>query len=243
MAKRLRPSDYRVASRSQNVAMRFSPTAERYVPKTLKKPRHGSHSISKRQYQKLQTGVSLERRAKEIAAGVRRSGHVERAESKKGKIAAFDREIAMLPRNATASQIDAARRRAGLSESQFEGYRRKGRASTLAWEKREGERRWRFRGAQTFRHMFIDVDGEVQSASFSGVGLAAMQDYRTAVDFGSAGPLKTWAGQHPNGVVAEGGERVFPETDIAKINKARKAMGARQRRRFDRDVHYALEAA
>jgi hypothetical protein len=149
----------------------------------------------------------------------------------------------MLRQNPTAYEIDAARRRAGLSEGQFERYRREGRSSTLAWEKREGERRWRFRGARSFAHTFINADGDVQRADFSGVTLAAMQDYRSAADFRSAYTLEAWAKKHPNGVMTDGGERVFPEINIAKLNRTLKGMPSRSRRRFDRDVHYAVEAA
>lgn len=228
---------------AQNVKLGFSPTAERYVSKTVKVLRRNTPSIAKRQYQKLQSGLSLERRAKEIAAGMRVSKHAEHAQRRLSKIAAYDREIAMLPQNPTAAEVDAARRRAGLSERQFERYRREGRSSTMAWEKREGERQWRFRGAKSFTHAFINTDGEVQRADFSGVGLAAMQDYRSAVDLRSASALEAWAKKHPNGVMTDGGEHVFPETQIAKFNKALKEMNLRTRRRFDRDVHYAVEAA
>ncbi len=236
-------ADFAKLTPEQNVKLGFSPTAERYVRKTLKALRRNMPSIAKRQYQKLQSGVSLERRAKEIAAGLRVSKHAEHAEQRLSKIAAYDREIAMLPQNPTGAEIDAARRRAGLSEGQFERYRREGRSSTLAWEKREGERRWRFRGAKSFTHTFINADGEVQHADFSGVSLAAMQDYRAAVDLRSATALEAWAKKHPNGVMTDGGERVFPETTIAKLNRTLKEMTARSRRRFDRDVHYAVEAA
>jgi DNA-binding transcriptional regulator YiaG len=227
----------------QSVRLGFAPTTERYVRKTLKVFRRNTSSIAKRQYQKLQSGVSLERRAKEIAAGLRVSKHTEHAEQRLSKIAAYDREIAMLPPNPTAAEIDAARRRAGLSEAQFERYRREGRSSTLAWEKREGDRRWRFRGAKSFVHTFINADGDVQHAEFSGIGLTAMQDYRSAVDFRSASALDEWAKKHPNGVMTDGGERVFPETNIAKLNRTLKEMPSRSRRLFERDVHYAVETA
>lgn len=236
-------TDFIKLAPQKNVKLGLPPTAEHYVRKTLKVLRRNTPSISKRQYQKLQSGVSLERRAKEIAAGLRVSKHVEHAEQRLSKIAAYDREIALLPQNPTAAEIDAARRRAGLSEAQFERYRREGRSSTLAWEKREGERRWRFRGAKSFVHAFINADGDVQHAEFSGIGLTAMQDYRSAVDLRSATALEEWAKKHPNGVMTDGGERVFPETNIIKVNKALKEMSPRNRRRFERDVHYAVEAA
>ena len=152
-------TDFVKLTPEQNVKLGFSPTAEHYVRKALKILRRNTPSISKRQFQKLQSGVSLERRAKEIAAGSRVSKHVELAEQRLFKIAAYDREIVLLPQNPTAAEIDAARRRAGLSEAQFERYRREGRASTLAWEKREGERRWRFRGPKSFTNLPIPRTG------------------------------------------------------------------------------------
>jgi hypothetical protein len=73
-------TDFVKLTPGQNVKVGLPPTAELYVRKTLKVLRRNTPSISKRQFQKLQSGVSLERRAKEIAAGVRVSKHVEHAE-------------------------------------------------------------------------------------------------------------------------------------------------------------------
>ena len=84
-SKTLNVSLYRKATKSELAKMGASAGAERYVPKSVKRVGAKTKWISKRAYQTAQTGVSLEKRAAQISAGERISGHVERAVSLKDK--------------------------------------------------------------------------------------------------------------------------------------------------------------
>ncbi len=241
------PSGYRKATKAELARMGATEKSERYVPKDAK--RIGSNFkawLSKRRYQQLQTGVTLERRAKEIRAGERVSKHVEHAERTRFKIHAYSRELLLLPARPSQQQLDEARRRAGLSEAQFARYRREGRVSASAWEKPKGSRVYVYRGPQSWRHAFINDRGVIQRASVSGENLVAMQDYRENVSLARRlndnTPLDGWKKAWPEGVYDDSGERIYPSTDLKQINARIARMSPRERAQYESEVEYALEA-
>jgi hypothetical protein len=145
---------------------------------------------------------------------------------------------------ARTNDLDRAKSESGISGRQLENYRRQfaqdGRGSASPFE-RIGNR-WQFRGAQGFAHTFIDLRGQVESATFSGRNLIAMQDYRSAISERSQAELDRWLKAHPAGVLDDNGKMHIPETDLPRIDAANRRTTKRQRAQFQKKQFYATAA-
>jgi hypothetical protein len=145
---------------------------------------------------------------------------------------------------ARTNNLERAKRESGVSGRQLENYRRQfaqdGRGSASPFE-RIGNR-WQFRGPQGFTHTFINLRGQVDSATFSGRNLIAMQDYRTAISERSQVELDRWLKGHPAGVPDDNGKKHIPETDLRQIDAANRRMTKRQRAQFQKKQFYATAA-
>jgi hypothetical protein len=145
---------------------------------------------------------------------------------------------------ARTNNLERAKRESGVSGRQLENYRRQfaqdGRGSASPFEKIGN--RWQFRGAQGYEHTFINLRGQPDSATLSGRNLIAMQDYRTALSERSQAELDQWLKAHPAGVPDDSGRMHIPETDLRRIDAAKKRMTKRQRSQFQRKQFYATAA-
>ena len=194
-----------------------------------------------RRWRDVRTGETLSYNAGRRRIQALSAGH-------RGSVAQFERALAR------TSNVERARRDAGLSKRGLDAYRRSfaasGREGASPWIKEKG--RWRFDEARFRRvHTFIDIHGQVRHVAFGGRNLIAMQDYRAAWSpegalgsrGGSQAELDAWLKAHPRGVTGDDGSTHFPETDLKTIHARIKRMSARERKSFAADVRYVTEAA
>jgi hypothetical protein len=156
-----------------------------------------------------------------------------RSSSAASKVHLFEQVLAR------SNDLELARREIGLSGREFEQYRRSFGNRESAGPFVKERRRWIFRGARSFQHAFLNVDGQETRATFSGRNLIAMQDYRSAVTERSQTELGAWKEAHPSGVTDDDGNVHHPETQLPRIDAALRRMGKRQRTRFHQQQFYA----
>ncbi len=123
-----------------------------------------------RRWRDVRTGETLSYNAGRRRVQALSAGH-------RGSVAQFERALAR------TSNVERARRDAGLSKRGLDAYRKSfaasGREGASPWIKEKG--RWRFDEARFRRvHTFVDIHGQVRHVAFGGRDLIAMQDYRAA---------------------------------------------------------------
>jgi hypothetical protein len=168
-----------------------------------------------RRWRDVRTGETLSYNAGRRRIQALSTGH-------RGSVAQFERALVR------TSNVEQARRDAGLSKRGLDVYRKSfvasGREGASPWIKERG--RWRFDEARFRRvHTFVDIQRQVQHVAFGGRDLIAMQDYRAAWSpedglgsrGGSQAELDAWLKAHPRGVTGDDGVAYFPETDLKSI--------------------------
>jgi hypothetical protein len=181
---------------------------------------------------------------------VRLSGTARRVQTPSGSIIS-DRAYNRLSSSNTSAikafEIAAAHTRtekeaiqqSGISKRQLENYKRsfekgginEGRYSASPWKK-EG-RKLVYHEPLRVLYGFINSDGKLAEAEFSGLNLIKVQDYRNAREKGQAA-LDEWARKNPDGVTDMNGKVYHPETSEANLKSAYRRMSKRDKQRYRR---------
>ena len=130
-----------------------------------------------------------------------------------------------------------ARDLSGISNRQFEAYRKSTPRSINPFKKEHG--RWVAGKPKTAFHAFINKQGTPEyDVGFAGEQLLDMQKYRIAVDNRNQKDLDAFESKYPVGIMDRYGAVHHPETSLRKINAVLRRMAPEERELFASKVHY-----
>lgn len=133
--------------------------------------------------------------------------------------------------------IEFARDASGISKRQFDAYRRNTTSEANPFTKEHG--RYVFTGIKTRFHAFIGDNGRPQyEVAFAGDNLTAMRELREAIERRDQRALDDWKRKYPNGIADRFGQVHHPETNLRKLNAAKRRMSPAERAYFASREHY-----
>jgi hypothetical protein len=145
---------------------------------------------------------------------------------------------------ARTNNLEQAKRESGISGRQLATYRHQMAERNISPFGRSG-----FRGVRGKDLPFLNIQGQWDHATFSGVNSIAMHDYKRAAydnpgyTAASQAELDRWEKAHLNGVVDDEGRTHHLETDLSRIRASMRRMSKRTKANLHKQLFYATKYA